>query len=299
VIEVRGRESGHVKVIAGNCGRGPSMTARRRRHPGSKKLVALTRGGRRRSSAGEAPKGAAHATRVSEEVVRDRSGEAEEAPRRVRTGEGRKTSKDERELADRPTTGRERRQAIAVTGPLDPRSASRRGIARTAAEALGASSNAPWHEGSSTGFGPPESSRSGETSGAERHARLVTNRSRGARQRRARAGRRSDWVLVRGGRSVEVGETCLSCRSGARARASSGRTIAGMSGFPIPAGSAQAGPKDQLLEPRAPRVRASAPWNRAPLECARDGQGQAHSRDKGAMQTRANDKSGNARMLPR
>jgi len=127
VIEVRGRESGYGKVIAGNRSRGPSMTARRRRHPGSTKLVALTRGGRRRSSAGEAPKGAARATRVSEEVVRDRSGEAEKAPRRVRAGEGRKTNKDERELADRPTTGRERRQAIAVTDPLDSRSASRQG----------------------------------------------------------------------------------------------------------------------------------------------------------------------------
>lgn len=129
-----------------------------------------------RSSAWEAPKGAAHATRVSKEVVRDRSGEAEEAPRRVRAGEGRKNKKDERELADRPTTGRERRQAIAVTDPLDPRSASRRGIAGASTTALGASSNAPWHEGYSTGFGPPESSRSGEMSGAEKHARLATNR---------------------------------------------------------------------------------------------------------------------------
>jgi hypothetical protein len=65
-----------------------------------------------------------------------------------------------------------------------------------------------------------------ETGGAEKHARIVANRSRGDRRRSRSASHRSDWVLVRGGRSVEVDETRLSCRSDARACASRGRTIA-------------------------------------------------------------------------
>jgi hypothetical protein len=101
-----------------------------------------------------------------------------------------------------------------------------RGIARAVAKALGASSNALWHEGrrrASVRRGPrapPGRVTLKSTLGSERtaNAEIVDGR--------ARASHRSDWVLVRGGRSVEVDGTRLSCRFGARARASNGRTIA-------------------------------------------------------------------------
>jgi hypothetical protein len=53
---------------------------------------------------------------------------------------------------NRPTTGRERREAFAVTNPLDPRSAEGRGNARVITEARCASSNAQRHEGSFDGL---------------------------------------------------------------------------------------------------------------------------------------------------
>jgi hypothetical protein len=163
---------------------------------------------------------------VSEEVVRDRSGKAEEAPRRVRGGEGRK-QQGERELVSRPTTGRERRQAPAVTDPLDPRSASRQGDREGSRQSSRCVVKRTLARGTFDGLRSAEGPRAtDETGGAEKHARIVANRSRGDRRRSRSASHRSDWVLVRGGRSVEVDETRLSCRSDARACASRGRTIA-------------------------------------------------------------------------
>jgi hypothetical protein len=165
----------------------------------------------------------------------------------VRAGEGRKRQQDERELANRPTTGRERRKANAVTDPLDPRSAlvqgDRKGsrqsswcvVKRTLARGM--------FDGLRSAGGPSSPARraalkSTHASWRTAHAELA--------QRCARAGHRSDWVLVRGSRSVEVDETCLSCRFGARACAGSEHTIARMGRFPMPAGPAQAGPPGHL-----------------------------------------------------
>lgn len=207
-------------------------------------------------------------------------GKAEEAPRRVRAGEGRQIKTDERELANRPTTGHERRQAIVVTDPLDPRSAFAAGGSQGQSPKLLVRRQT--HSGTrdirraSVRRGPrapPGRVALKGTLGTERtaHAEIVDGC--------ARASHRSDWVLVRGGRSVEVDETRLSCRFGARACASTGRTIAMMGRFPAPAGPAQAGPPDQLEESHSCD----------PIGFARDGQGLALPRDKGALQAHVND----------
>jgi len=94
----------------------------------------------------EAPKGAARATRVSEAIVPNRLGKAEEAPRRVWMGEGRNED-GARELAESPNDRTRPLQGAAVTNPLDPRSAKGRGNARAVTKARGASSNALRHEG--------------------------------------------------------------------------------------------------------------------------------------------------------
>jgi hypothetical protein len=151
------------------------MTARRRRHPGSKELVALTRGGQERSSAREAPKGANHATRVPKETIRDRSGKAEEAPRRVRAGEGRNKYERTSESSSiaRQQDANADRQSRSPTRSI-PALPPGRGIARTVTKALGASSNALWHEGFRRAAVRRGSSVSGEANVAEKHASLAT-----------------------------------------------------------------------------------------------------------------------------
>jgi len=114
--------------------------------------------------------------------------------------------------------------------------------------------------------------------GAEKHAGEQRTAS-AMRERSARAGHRSDWVLVRGSRSVEVDETCLSRQSGHRACAAArGRDSAGFAGVRCPRGPRKRG--RWLTSSKASHS------CEGPGEGARDGQALAGSSDKGAMQTR-------------
>jgi len=190
---------------------------------------------------------------VSEEVVRDRSGKAEEAPRRVRAGEGRKTkgrararqSPDNRTRAPTGTRGhRPARSPLCFTAGGSQGQSPKLLVRRQTHSGTRDVRRASVRRGPRA---PPGRVALKSTLGSERtaNAEIVDGR--------ARASHRSDWVLVRGGRSVEVDETRLSCRFGARACASSGRTIARIGRFPVPAGPAQAGSPESA---RRARIRA-------------------------------------------
>jgi len=142
------------RVTAGNRVQGASIALRRSQAPGMKEASCVDARQVESVLGSEAPKSAARATRVSEAIVPNRLGKAEEAPKRVWMGEGRNEN-GARELAESPDDRTRTLKGAAVTIPLEPRSAEGRGNARAVTEARCASSNALRHEGVSTGFGPP------------------------------------------------------------------------------------------------------------------------------------------------
>jgi len=149
-------------------------------------------------------------TRVSAVVVLNRLGKAEEAPKRVWMGEGRKST-GARELAESPddrTRIAERRRGHQSTRIPDlPKGrgnvegnhqSSRRVVKRaTARESFDGLRSAGVLR------------QAGWQCVADKRAKLATQREQRC-VTSARAGHRSDWVLVRGSRFVEVDETCLS-----------------------------------------------------------------------------------------
>jgi hypothetical protein len=166
---------------------------------------------------------------VSEAIVPNRLGKAEEAPRRVWMGEGRNEN-GARELAespdDRTRAPRGLRGHQSTRSPICRRQGEREGNHQSSRRVVKrATARGSFRRASVR----RDSHADRLARGAEKHAGQQRT-AHAVRARSARAGHRSDWVLVRGSRSVEVDETCLSGPSGRACADAEGRDSAGCSG---------------------------------------------------------------------